>query len=157
VGFQLSCAASLGIALLSAPIAQRLRGPEWMRESLATTAAAQLGVAPVLLPLFGSMPLVALPANLLAVPIAGPLTVWGLAAGAGAGIVHRPAPALAGVLQLPTRLMAEGMIGIADAAARVPLAINLAPAVVLGVVVGAAVVARHRRMLRRDALVVPPR
>ncbi len=157
VGFQLSCAASLGIASLSAPIAARLRGPEWMRESLATTAAAQIGVAPVLLPIFGSMPLVALPANLLAVPIAGPLTVWGLAAGAGAGMLHGIAPALAAVLQAPTRLMADGMIGIADAASRVPFTVDLRAAIVLGMVAVVTVVARHRRMLRRDALVVPPR
>ena len=61
VGFLLSCAASLGIALLARPIADRLRGPAWMREVLGVTAAAQLGVAPVLIPVFGSMPLVALP------------------------------------------------------------------------------------------------
>lgn len=157
VGFQLSCGASVGIALFSAPIARRLRGPEWMRESLGITAAAQLGVAPVLLPVFGSMPLVALPANLLAVPIAGPLTVWGLAAGAVAGVVRNIAPGLASMIQIPTRLMADGMLGIADAAARVPFSLDLRGAVVLGVIVGLAVAARHRRMLRRDALVVPPR
>jgi competence protein ComEC len=157
VGFQLSCGASVGIALFSAPIARRLRGPEWMRESLGITAAAQLGVAPVLLPVFGSMPLVALPANLLAVPIAGPLTVWGLAAGAVAGAVRGVAPGLASMIQVPTRLMADGMLGIADAAARVPFALDLRAAVALGLGAGLVVLARHRRMLRRDALVVPPR
>ena len=68
VGFLLSCGASLGIALLARPITARLRGPLWMREVLGVTAAAQVGVAPVLIPVFGSMPLVALPANLVAVP-----------------------------------------------------------------------------------------
>ena len=81
VGFVLSCAASLGIALLARPIAARLRGPAWMREVLGVTAAAQIGVAPVLIPVFGSMPLVALPANLVAVPLAAPLTIWGLVGG----------------------------------------------------------------------------
>jgi len=157
VGFQLSCGASLGIALFSAPIATRLRGPAWLRESLGTTAAAQLGVAPVLLPVFGSMPLVTLPANLLAVPLVGPLTVWGLGAGALGGLVGRSASGLAAALQLPTRVMAEAVIGIADAAGRVPVAIDIRTAVALGIAVGVAVVARHRRMLRRDALVVSPR
>ena len=46
-------------------------GPRWLREALGVTAAAQIGVAPVLIPVFGSMPLVALPANLLAAPLAG--------------------------------------------------------------------------------------
>ncbi|MSO78212.1 MAG: ComEC family competence protein [Acidimicrobiia bacterium] len=157
VGFQLSCGASLGIALFSAPIARRMRGPEWLRASFSTTAAAQLGVAPVLLPVFGSMPLVTLPANLLAVPLVGPLTLWGLGAGAVGGLIGRGATELAAGLQLPTRVMAEAVIGIADAAARVPFAIDLRAGVVLGVVVGVTALARHRRMLRRDALVVPPR
>ena len=39
--------------MLSRPIAERLRGPRWLRETLAVTAAAQVGVAPVLIPVFG--------------------------------------------------------------------------------------------------------
>jgi competence protein ComEC len=157
VGFQLSCGASLGIAVLAAPIAERLHGPAWLRESLAVTAAAQVGVAPVLLPVFGSMPLVALPANLLAVPIAGPLTMWGLAGGALAGALHPVVPGVGALIQVPTRLMADAMLGIADAAAQVPVAIDLPTALALGGVAVVAVLARHGRMLRRDALVIPPR
>ncbi|MDQ1429683.1 MAG: competence protein ComEC, partial [Actinomycetota bacterium] len=37
VGFLLSCAASLGIAVLGRPIRDRLRGPVWMREVLGVT------------------------------------------------------------------------------------------------------------------------
>ena len=83
VGFALSCTASLGIALWSRPITEWLWGPQWIREVLGVTAAAQIGVAPVLIPVFGSVPLVALPANLVAVPLAAPLTMWGIVAGAG--------------------------------------------------------------------------
>ena len=157
VAFQLSCGASLGIALLAAPIAEWLRGPAWLRESLAVTAAAQVGVAPVLLTVFGSMPLVSLPANLLAVPIAGPLTMWGLAGGATAGLVHPVVPGLGALIQAPTQLMADAMLGIADAAARVPIAIDLSTALMLGAVATVVVLTRHGRMLRRDALVIPPR
>jgi competence protein ComEC len=157
VGFQLSCGASLGIALLAAPFAARLRGPAWLRESLGTTAAAQVGVAPVLLPVFGSMPLVALPANLLAVPVAGPLTMWGLASGAVTGGTGSVAPGLATILQAPTRLMADAMLGIADAAAHVPVALDVHGALALGALVLVVAIAQRRRMLRRDALVVPPR
>jgi len=66
---------SAGIALLSPRVERFLPPP------LAVTLAAQFGVAPVLLPAFGAMPLVAIPANLLALPAAGPLMTWGLAAG----------------------------------------------------------------------------
>ena len=102
VGFLLSCGASLGIALLARPITARLRGPRWMREVLGVTAAAQVGVAPVLIPVFGSMPLVALPANLLAVPLAAPLTMWGLVAGVVGGLGRPLSPAIPRLLELPT-------------------------------------------------------
>lgn len=156
VGFLLSVGASLGIALLAGPIAARLRGPRWLRDAVATTAAAQVGVAPVLLPVFGSIPLVAVPANLLAVPLAGPLTIWGLAAGVVAGVLHHPAPAVAALLQWPTRVLADAVLGVADAAARVPIAVG--PGTVgLGLVLLAGVIAARRRMLRRRAMVLPSR
>ena len=143
VGFALSCGASLGIVLLARPIAQRLRGPVWVRDTLGVTAAAQLGVAPVLIPVFGSMPLVALPANLLAVPLAGPLTMWGLVAGVVAGLVGRVAPAFAALIQLPTVGLLHAVMAIADVASQVPVAID-GRAVWAIVAVGAAGAAVHR-------------
>src|SRR5262249_1718303 len=124
VGFGLSCGATLGIVLLARPIARRLRGPEWVRDTLGVTAAAQIGVAPVLIPVFGTMPLVALPANLLAVPLAGPLTMWGLAAGVVAGLAGGSAPAFASAVQLPTVGLLHAVIAIADVASRVPFAVD---------------------------------
>jgi competence protein ComEC len=158
VGFLLSCGASLGIALLARPITARLRGPEWMREVLGVTAAAQVGVAPVLIPVFGSVPLVALPANLVAVPLAAPLTMWGLVAGVLGGIARPVSPAIPRVLELPTVALLHALISVADLAARVPVAIDGRAAWLL-VALGALVAAVHRaRRLRRDARVpLPPR
>ena len=157
MGFGLSVGATLGITLLAAPCARRLRGPRWLRDSLGTTLAAQVGVLPVLVPVFGSLPLVSIPANLLAVPLAAPLTIWGLVAGAAAGVLAPPAPGIAEVLQIPTLVLADGVLGIASAAATVPLAVD---AEALGVaIVGAGAIAaavgmvratrRDRRMLAR--------
>lgn len=157
VGFLLSCGASLGIALLAPPLAARLPGPTWLRESLATTTAAQIGVAPVLLPVFGSLPLVAVPANLLAVPLAAPLTTWGLASGAVGGVLERVVPGVAHAVQVPTRVLADGVIGIADAAGRIPITVDPPSAVAIAAVFVLAFCARRGRMLRRDAMVVPPR
>lgn len=157
IGFLLSCGACAGIALLAPPIAERLRGPRWLREGLATTAAAQLGVAPVLLPVFGSLPLVSLVANLVAVPLAAPLTTWGLASGAFGGVVGRTVPGVAALAQVPTRVLADAVLGVAGAAARVPLAIDLRGAIACALLGALVVVARRARMLRRHALVVPPR
>ncbi len=86
VGFLLSCGAAAGIIGLSTRIAAHVPGPRPLAEALGVTAAAQLGVLPVLLPVFGTVPLVALPANLLAAPVVGPLTVWGLVAGTVGGL-----------------------------------------------------------------------
>jgi competence protein ComEC len=145
VGFGLSCAASLGIVLFARPIARRLRGPAWVRETLGVTAAAQLGVAPVLIPVFGSMPVVALPANLLAVPLAGPLTMWGLVAGVAAGLVGGTAPAFARVVQLPTVGLLHTVMAIAEVASRVPVAVDGRNVwVIVGLVSAAAAMHRAR-------------
>ena len=158
VGFLLSCGASLGIALFSRPITERLRGPMWMREVLGVTAAAQVGVAPVLIPVFGSMPLVALPANLVAVPLAAPLTMWGLIAGVAGGLARPVSPAIPRLLELPTVGLLHALISVADLAARVPVAIDGRAAwglIALGALLAAA---HHARRLRTDARVpLPPR
>ena len=73
LGFLLSVGASGGILLLSRPIAALLPGPRPLADALGVTLAAQVGVAPVLVPVFDGLPVASLPANLLAVPVAGPL------------------------------------------------------------------------------------
>lgn len=117
VGFQLSVTASLGIILLAPTLRRLVPGPEVVRLPLAVAVAAQVGVAPVLLTVFGGLPVVSLPANLLAVPAAGPVTAWGLTAGLVAGWV----PALADLLHVPTRLLVEWVAGVARVAVSVPL------------------------------------
>lgn len=112
VGFQLSVGASAGIVWLGPRLAAR------MPEPLAVTLAAQLGVAPILVPTFGGLPLVSIPANLLAVPAAGPLMMWGLAAGVPAGLVGGR---LAAVVHLPTRVLLAWVSGVARIAASAPL------------------------------------
>jgi competence protein ComEC len=124
VGFLLSCGASAGIALFSEPIARRLPGPRWLGESLGVTTAAQIGVAPVLIPVFGSMPLAALPANVLAAPLVGPLTIWGLLAGVVGGVAGRWSPQLATLLELPSRALLDAVMGIAHAMAQLPVAVD---------------------------------
>jgi competence protein ComEC len=158
VGFLLSCAASLGITLLARPITARLRGPEWMREVLGVTAAAQVGVAPVLIPVFGSLPLVALPANLVAVPLAAPLTMWGLVAGVLGGLARPLSPAIPRLLELPTVGLLHALIAVADLASRVPVAVDGRAAwglVALGALTAAGW--RARRLRTHARVPVPPR
>ena len=74
-----------------------------------------------LLPVFGTVPLVALPANLFAAPIVGPLTVWGLVAGVVGGIVG---PGIAHWLQLPTYALLRWVETVARTSAQAPLAMD---------------------------------
>lgn len=121
IGFLLSAGATAGIALFAAPLSRFMPGPRPVRESLAVTAAAQIGVAPVLLPVFGSIPLVALPANLLAAPLVVPVTIWGLTAGAIGAILG---PEASKILQAPTALALQCIEKIAETAARTPVAVG---------------------------------
>ncbi len=118
VGFQLSVAASAAITVLAPRLARTLPGPAPLRDALAVTLAAQLGVAPVLLATFGPVPVASLPANLLAVPVAGLVMVWGLTAGMLAGL---GGATVAAVVHLPTRVLLLWLTEVAARASRLPL------------------------------------
>ncbi|MGH9022791.1 MAG: ComEC/Rec2 family competence protein [Acidimicrobiia bacterium] len=124
IGFLESAGASAGILLFSSPIARRLRGPGFLRETIAVTAAAQIGVAPVVLPVFGVLPLVALPANLLVAPLIPPAVSFGLVAALGAGIVGDAAPMVADMALAFPALAARYLALVAGLAARSPWEIS---------------------------------
>jgi ComEC/Rec2-related protein len=147
VGFLLSVGATAGIVLLSRPLAARLPGPRGLALALAVTAAAQVGVAPVQLAVFGPLPLAALPANLLAGPVAGPVMVWGLPAGLAAGVLPDPLPSL---LHLPTLLGVRWIALVARVAEAAPLGHVGAPAFA-GAAVGGGVIAAWVVFRKRTA------
>jgi competence protein ComEC len=118
LGFQLSVAGAAGIVVGAGRLERVLPGPRWLAAPLSVTLAAQLAVAPLLVAAFGAVPVASLPANLLAVPAAGPVMVWGLTGGLVAGL---GGPAVATVVHLPTRALVAWIDGIATAAARWPL------------------------------------
>lgn len=154
LGFWLSVAASGGIVVAARPIAAALPGPRWLATPAGVTIAAQAGVAPLLLPVFGGLPVVALPANLLAEPVAGLVMGWGLVAGLLAGIVGNP---VAHVVHLPTAIGLWWVASVARVAAGLRLGtITPLPAAVLGGAGLVAVVAsRHgRRALSAVAITV---
>jgi competence protein ComEC len=95
LGFQLSCAASGGIALFAAPLTRRIPGPAIVRDPLAVSIAAQAGVTPVLLLAFGRVPVVTPIANLLAYPAAEVVGVFGLVVSVIGGFVPPIGAALA--------------------------------------------------------------
>ena len=90
-----------------------------MRLALAVTMAAQLGVAPVTIAVFGPLPLASVPANLLAVPAAGPIMLYGLPAGLLAGAC--PDSGGARLLQLPTVVLVRFVARVASGSGGWPL------------------------------------
>lgn len=145
VGFQLSVGACAGIIALAGPLTRLLPGPRWLAEVLAVTLSAQVGVAPVLVPVFGGLPVASVPANLLAVPAAGPLMVWGLTAGLAAGVLGPPLDTL---LHLPTQGLVGWVAGVARWAAALPLGNIEAPHLAALATVTAATVVAWRRSCR---------
>jgi competence protein ComEC len=118
VGFQLSAAATAGLALLASPLAARLsRLPRPMALAAAATVSAQAGVTPLLLVHFGVVPTVTLLANLLAFPAVGLALLAGLAA-AGAALAW---PLLGHAMGAAAAIPLAYLIELADAMARFPL------------------------------------
>lgn len=150
VGFQLSVAASAGILVLGPPLRRALPGPAGMTDALAVTAAAQLGVAPLLVATFGGVPVASLPANLLAGPAAGLVMMWGLGAGLAAGLVGGRAAA---VLHVPTSLLIGWIETVARVASSVPLG-ELDGTGVAVVAAGVAIVVVGHRLRRRPVMAV---
>lgn len=143
LAFRLSVAASAGIIWWSGRLSSALPGPRSVASALGVTAAAQLAVAPLLVPAFGAMPVAALPANLLAGPAAGLIVMWGIPAGLIAGVLGAP---VAGWIHLPTEVAVGWVALIAERSARLPLGditaghlLVLGPAVAVLAVGGGAV------------------
>jgi competence protein ComEC len=150
VGFWLSCGASAGIAAFSAVIRGRLPGPAWLRDPFAVSLAAQVGVTPVLLLTFGTVPVLTPLTNLVAAPAAEAVGVYGMLASAVGGAV----PALAPVLQQPSAILIAWITSVARLGAAVGfdldrrgalLALATGSAIAVAVISTRAPAARHPR------------
>ncbi|KQQ99410.1 DNA internalization-related competence protein ComEC/Rec2 [Deinococcus sp. Leaf326] len=114
VGFQLSFLAVLALTL-SSRLAARLPGrwPHALRLALAATVLAELGTLPVIASTFGQLPLVGLPANLLAEGVMAALVPLGFLAG-----LLGPLAAPVNVLVSP---LASLLLWLAEAFGRAPV------------------------------------
>ena len=147
LAFGLSVGASVGIVAVAAPIANLLAGPVWLRRSIGVTAAAQVGVAPLLIGLPGGLPVATLPANALVAAPAGLVVIVGLPClvVASFGIPG------SGVAAWAPRALLGWIDGVARNAAALPLGRLEAIEVVISVVGLAVALAAHRLGRRRIA------
>ncbi|MCC5951930.1 MAG: dihydropteroate synthase [Acidimicrobiia bacterium] len=152
--FQLSVAATTGIALWARPLAERLPGPDVLRQPVALTVTAQAGVAPVLVTLFDEMPLVAIPANVAVSQMAGWLMIWGLTAGVLAGAVLGGLGDVVGlttvvdVVQVPTTVLSSAIAAVGAWGARAPIG-SLGPPEVAALALLGGGLAAVRALVRR--------
>jgi competence protein ComEC len=157
-GFALSVLATAGLVLLAPGWRDGLRRrgvPPVLAEALAVPAAAQVACAPVIAGLSGTFSLVAVPANLLAVPAVAPATLLGVGAAVVSPLWTHAAALLAWLGSWPARWL----VWIAHTGAGIPIGTlpwpgGVSGGVLLGAVTVAVLVAVRRPVLRRIALVV---
>ena len=120
VGFQLSVAATAGLLLSSKPLQERLQHllPAWAAAAIAVPLAASFWTLPFQLLHFGSVPLYAVPANLLVAPLLTPLTLGAMAMAVAAVLL----PALVHPLGWLLVPLARVFVAIAERMAGLPLA-----------------------------------
>jgi ComEC/Rec2-related protein len=109
LGFRLSVAASLALAWTVPALAERSRGAP-LAAALGGTAAAQLATLPFLMPVFGTVSLLSVPANL----VLAPLVAVAMPVAALAGVVGLIVPEFGEAIAAPAALVATVAIAIVD-------------------------------------------
>lgn len=119
VGFFMSVGATCGLCLGAAPLARIIRRPKWLAQLIGATVAAQLGVMPVVILIFGLPSATGIIANVLAVPIAGLVMLFGLPMALCAGlIVDLGLEKLAMILMWPIQVGVRWVWWVAEIFAR---------------------------------------
>ena len=140
-GFWLSVGATAGVCVAAPRVAAVLPGPSWLRVPLSVTLGAQIGVAVPSVLVFHRLPLVSLPANLLAVPVAGFVMLVGIPA----GLVGAGAPLLTGVVMAPCSVATRWVATVAWVAARLEPPVPIAATGWALVAIAVVVLALRRR------------
>nr|WP_221376605.1 ComEC/Rec2 family competence protein [Actinoplanes polyasparticus] len=157
-GFALSVLATSGLLLL-APVWRdglRRRGcPAGLAEALAVPAAAQVACGPVVAGLSGTISIVAVPANLLAVPAIAPATLFGVTA----AVISPVWPAGAEFAAWLGHWPAQWLVLLATYGARVPAGAlpwpgGLTGALLLAVITVGLLIATRRPLIRKLVTVV---
>lgn len=80
VGFLLSVGSTLGLLTIMPVVASRFSDslPCWLTEAMAASLSAQIMVMPLLAYYFGEISAVSVPANIMAAPLVGPITNFGM-------------------------------------------------------------------------------
>jgi competence protein ComEC len=148
VGFWLSVGATFGVVAIAPVLARRLRGPRWWTGALSVTLGAQLGVLVPSWLVFERMPALGIAANLLAVPVAGLVMLYGLPAALVASLLPGAAATL---VMAPAALGTRWVAAVARTAAGLePSGAAAAATWTVQVLALAVLLVRHRRSTGRE-------
>jgi competence protein ComEC len=100
VAFWLSVGATAGVTVVGPWVGARLHGPHWVVAPLSVTIGAQVGAFVPTWLVFQRLPALGVPTNLLAVPVAGFVMLYGIPAALVASFVPGP---VAELVMLPAR------------------------------------------------------
>ncbi len=123
IGWYLSFLAFFGILVLAPLVLNRIKGakePKLLPKLIIETLSAQIMTIPLVMFIFGQVSLIALPANLLVVPLV-PLAMALTFVAAIAGMV---VPALAGWFAWPARMIVAYQLNIVSLFAQIPHALS---------------------------------
>lgn len=115
VAFWLSVGATAGVTVVGPWVAARLHGPHWVVAPLSVTVGAQVGALVPTWLVFQRLPALGLPANLLAVPVAGFVMLYGIPAALVASVLP---PAASTVVMFPAALGTRWVATVAALADR---------------------------------------
>jgi ComEC/Rec2-related protein len=134
LGFRLSVAASLALAVVVPPLLVDQRASPLAAMLMAMTAA-QMATLPLLLPVFGTISLTSLPVNIAVAPLVAIATPFAALAGV-TGVIWPP---LAELLVTPAVLAATVLLEIVDRLGAAPASVAVGvPAAMVAVVIGVA-------------------
>jgi competence protein ComEC len=156
-GFALSVLATTGLLVLAPPWRESMRRrlPGWLADAIAVPAAAQAMCGPIVVAISAQLGLLAVPANLLAVPAVAPATIAGVGAALLAPVWLPAAQAVAWLGYLPTSwLVLVSRVGAAVPGAALPWPDGGLGALLLGALTALLIPALTRRRLRRALLAV---
>ena len=151
-GFALSTLATAGLLLVAPVWRDRLarRLPGWLADAVAVPAAAQLACGPVIVGLSGQVGVLAVPANLLAVPAVAGATLLGVVAALAAPVCLPVAQLIAWAAWLPTHwLVLVARIGASRPGSSLSLPRGWPGALLMIALTGLVLLALARRWLRR--------
>ncbi|HUX85392.1 MAG TPA: ComEC/Rec2 family competence protein [Chloroflexota bacterium] len=152
LAFQLSFLTTLGMALL-APMTQSWLpiGPNWLREAIGATLAAEIASAPLIAATFDQVSLVSLPVHAIVMPIV-PVAI-GL--GAATAVLGMASPALGSLSGLLTWFPLAAVVGVVQWAGNLSFAALAVPPPGLAGVVGCYVALGLALFSRPNALGLP--